>query len=74
MAEEDGDATPIVVPESEPAPEASAETEPEGGIPEHLKEYVSGLRKESADRRVANKGWDDAFNSFDASDQSYIQE
>ena len=35
---------------------------------------MQGLRKENADRRVAVKGWEEAFSSFDAQDQSWIQE
>lgn len=56
-----------------PAPEPDPEPEPTAFSPDQL-DYVQGLRKENADRRVAVKGWEEAFSSFDAQDQSWIQE
>ena len=56
-----------------PAREPDPEPEPTAFNPDQL-DYVQGLRKENADRRVAVKGWEEAFSSFDAQDQSWIQE
>lgn len=59
----------------EPEPPASPESDPDdGAIPEPLKPYVTKLREEAAERRVALKPYEEAFGNFEPAEQEALLE